>query len=146
MKRYLLPLLLFILSACGNNNRSPIPDVPVNLDINITADAPELFTLGGYKEFIVPITTSQYLGYGGLLLVRTFEDEICAFDLSCPHEAKSTVRIKADNSGVARCDSCGSTYNIGYGSGFAQSGPTKYKLKKYTVYYNVGSGNIYVTR
>lgn len=37
--------------ACENNYISPIPDMPVVLDIVIMSDAPELNVIGGFKEF-----------------------------------------------------------------------------------------------
>ncbi|NCA79819.1 MAG: hypothetical protein EOM76_06500 [Sphingobacteriia bacterium] len=130
----LLPVILALLcTACEINRVSPIPDTPVSLDIEILRDAPELNVIGGFKEFITPKTVYQYLGYGGIVVFRSFEDKFVAFDLACPHEIKRTVRVQVDMSGIATCPVCGSTFDVGYGTGIPSSGSVAYPLKSYTV-------------
>lgn len=139
--------LTALLVGCNGFTYNAIPDSPVQLDINITADAPELILVLGYKYFVVPQKATQYLGYGGILIYHTIAVEGCpyvAFDLSCPHEAKPDVRLHVNDDGTASCDSCGSVYLILDGTGFATSGPTKNKLRRYTVA-QVGD-NLYIRR
>ncbi|MDR1592291.1 MAG: hypothetical protein LBS16_05350 [Prevotellaceae bacterium] len=137
-------VIMLLGTGCNGVGKHPIPDVPVYLDINITRDAPELNALGGYKEFIEPTNINQALGYGGIIIIRTFEDAMCAFDLSCPHEASPTVRLIPDNVGQARCSVCQTVFNIGYGTGFAVSGIARFPLKQYAVNWSYSTGNITV--
>jgi len=120
--------------ACENNYISPIPDMPVVLDIVIMSDAPELNVIGGFKEFVEPKSAFQYLGYGGIVVFRSFDDNFVAFDMACPYEIKRDVRVAVDMSGVAVCSVCGSKFDVGYGTGMPSQGPAKYPLRRYEVY------------
>lgn len=119
--------------SCEVNRDTTIPEMPVSLTIDIMRDAPELNVIGGFKEFVKPATIYQYLGFGGILVFRSFDDSFVAFDLACPHEIKRDVRVECDMSGIATCPKCGSTYDVGYGSGTPRSGAAAYPLRKYTV-------------
>ena len=144
-KKLFFIFAIFLLTCC-NSNRSPIPDVPVRLEFSIIADAPELINFNGFKEFTVPQNALQYLGYGGILVFHTMEDKYCAFDMSCPFEAKPDVRVHCDNTGIARCDSCQSAFYVGDGTAFPinANSKTKFPLKRYSVY-NPSMFNIVVT-
>jgi nitrite reductase/ring-hydroxylating ferredoxin subunit len=120
--------------------------MPVNLEFSIVAAAPQLSALGGFAEFIVPQNVSQYLGYGGIVVVHTYENKYCAFDMSCPVEAEANVRVYTDFTGVATCEKCGAEYLLIDGNAFPQKGNSKFTLKKYSVYYNELYNSIYVTR
>lgn len=138
MKPHIIIVLLsvIILSSCDKgtvNQRSPIPDMPVSYTLNILRDAPILNSPGGYIEVTTPDKINQYLGYGGLLIFCGFDNRYYAYDLSCPHEHDRNVKIRASMAGVAECDSCKSVFDIGFGSGFTNSGPSKYPLRQYTV-------------
>lgn len=138
MKKYPVIALLcgILLLACEDtkvNQRSPIPDMPVSYSLNILRDAPILNTPGGYVEVTVPDKVNQYLGYGGLLIFCGFDNKYYAYDLACPHEHKREVKIKASMVGTAVCDSCKTVFDVGFGSGFANSGPSKYPLRQYRV-------------
>ena len=64
-------------------------------------------------------------------------NELLAYDMACPIECQSNVRIEVDEeAGIAVCRKCGSTYDVfnGYGqplSGRAQE--KKYGLTSYIV-------------
>lgn len=136
-----------LLCSCDSFTNNAIPDSPVQLEFNITAEAPEIIPVLGYKYFIVPQKVTQFLGYGGLLVYHTVAVEGCpfvAFDLSCPHEAQPHIRIHVNEDGTASCDSCGSVYILLDGTGFATSGPTRHKLRRYSVA-QVGD-NLYIRR
>ena len=136
---------IFLLNCC-NANRTSIPDIYVRLEFYLTS-APELYGFNGFKEFVVSQHTSQYLGYGGILVFHTVEDKFCAFDMSCPYEVKRDVRVHCDNAGIARCDSCKSEFYVGDGFAFPinSNSKTKFPLKRYSVYYNAALGSIFVT-
>ncbi|MDO4190212.1 MAG: hypothetical protein Q4D14_00815 [Bacteroidales bacterium] len=143
----LVGLYSISLVACDSFTHSSIPDYPVTLDINLTADAPELIPVLGYKTFIEPQKISQQLGYGGILIYHTVNVEGCpyvAFDLACPHEANAEIRLHVNTDGTAECDSCHSIYMLLDGTGFATSGPAKEKLRKYSV--SQIADNLYIRR
>lgn len=147
-KIFTLPIvaLLLILYGCegGINNQTNIPDMPVSLSINIMQDAPTLNVQGGYIEINEPLKYGQFVGYGGIVIFHGFDDYFYAFDMSCPHECKRDVRIECSMAGMGVCPKCGSTFDIGFGTGFANKGPSKYPLRRYQVM--VSGYNIRVTR
>jgi len=143
-KKTFIFFAIFLLTCC-NANRSPIPDMPVRLEFNITAVAPQLYAFGGFAEFTVPQHATQYLGFGGILVFHTIDGRYCAFDMSCPYEALSDVRVHCDNTGIARCESCKSAFYVGDGNAFLIEGKAKFPLRRYTVYFNAALGNIFVT-
>ena len=86
-----------------------------------------------------PYTISATTGYGGVLQVCGFDNELFAFDLSCPFEHNPNIRIAIDESLNAYCRECGSVYDVFYGSGMPIEGPSAikgYSLRKYNIRYN----------
>lgn len=136
---------VIIFLTCCNANRTPIPDVPVRLEFSITAVAPELFSFNGFKEFTIPQNVSQYLGYGGILVIHNIDDKYFAFDMCCPYEVRPDVRVHCNGAGIAVCDSCQSSFYVGDGNGFPTAGKAKYPLKRYSVYYDSTTAKILVT-
>ncbi|MDR2684550.1 MAG: hypothetical protein LBB53_04115 [Prevotellaceae bacterium] len=144
MKKFQIIILIILSAGCGNK-RSPIPDMPVNLEFNIVAAAPELSAFGSFKEFTEQQNMSQALGYGGIVVFHTFDGVFCAFDMSCPVEAKPDVRIATDNTGTARCTKCNAEFFLGDGNAFPIKGNSKFPLRKYSVYYSAIMNSILVT-
>lgn len=74
-------------------------------------------------------------GFGGLLLVADLENQPLLYDLACPVERKTTVRIAYDrDTQIATCPECGSRYNVCEHFGSPVSGPAferKWGLKRY---------------
>jgi len=118
--------------------------MPVWLDVELVS-VPGLRVLGGFAEFTLPRYATEYLGYGGVLVYHTIDDRYCAFDMSCPYEAKPDVRVHCDNTGIARCDSCKSAFYVGDGNAFLIDGSARFPLKRYTVYHNAVLGKVVVT-
>ena len=95
-------------------------------------------------------------GFGGVLLIEgidAFNPAIAtplAYDLACPVERKADVRVYIDNETyVAVCSQCKSTYDVTMGagapiSGEAATGKYKYALKSYSVIPS-GNGGYYIT-
>jgi len=134
-------VLALILVSCGDNKTS-IPPMPVSMQINLLQE-PTLLSLGATKTYTKVSTGLESLGFGGILLVHTFDDSYCAFDLACPYEVKNTVRVEVQPDLSVKSPECGSRYRITDGSGWVITGPSKEKLKQYHVY---PSGNyLYVT-
>ncbi len=140
-KLLLLTLLCF---GCESEYFSRIPDYPVALELDINLTDTELNPMFGSKAITTKRLTRDFLGYGGILVFHG-SDAFYAYDLACPNEIKSTVRVAVYNTIQAKCSKCGSVFNISDGTGSPFSGPAKengYYLRRYTVSQN--SGNLYI--
>lgn len=145
--RYWFILLLpaLFLAGCNDNIQSSIPDYPVYLDLNLTSTYPTFKNnINQSLAFTKRILETDRIGYGGILVYVGFDGEYYAFDMSCPYEVKTNVRVYPNGLGQAVCEKCGSVYEIGYGGGFPSSGPSKEVLKSYKA---MLSGDVlYITR
>lgn len=142
IKKVLFFLLLCF--SCESEYFSRIPDYPVALELDINLTDRELIEPLGSKTFTTKRLIRDYLGYGGILVFHGI-DGFYAYDLACPYEAKSTIRVSVYNSIQAKCPQCGSIFNISDGTGAPQSGPARengYYMRRYTVSQN--SGTLYV--
>jgi nitrite reductase/ring-hydroxylating ferredoxin subunit len=81
--------------------------------------------------FTKGITAVDRIGFGGILVYTGFDGEYYAFDMSCPYEHQTNVRVYPNDLGQAVCEGCGSVFDIGYGIGNPSSGKAKEVLKKY---------------
>ncbi len=115
--------LAFLLNACEDTYISPIPDYPVNLELNLTTTYPTFTSPNQSLVFETPIKATDRLGYGGILVYIDFEGNYRAFDLSCPNEAEPDIRVFPNDLGQAVCEECGSVYDISYGIGNPIEGP-----------------------
>lgn len=148
-----------VLAGCQSVelNDERIPRATVYIPFTTVADW-ETYGVGGAlssRRFIrsesvpsgYPYPDYSYTGYGGVLLTCDVNAEPLAFDLSCPVERRSDVRIVIDrNENVAVCHTCGSTYDVfsihGYGIGAPVSGIARtegYALRTYRVMFSVDS-------
>jgi len=125
-----------LLGACKDaNTSSVVPSYSVYIYQNINLYAVALRAIGGYKTYTV-VNTSQgvsAIGYGGVLIFYGYDENYYAFDMACPHEVSRTVRVIPNDEGQAVCNTCGSVFNIGYGSGTCISGPATEGLRKFKV-------------
>lgn len=94
-----------------------------------------LRAIGGYKTYTAVNTNEgvNAVGYGGVLIFYGYDENYYAFDMSCPHEASRTIRVIPNDQGQAVCSTCGSVFNIGYGSGNVVSGPVTEGLRRFKV-------------
>lgn len=135
-------------ASCDSVNDDRIPYTPVRITFP-SQGVWVTYGVGGAVEtrsFILrdrvpagfPYTAMSATGFGGVLLVCDYEGEYRAFDLACPVEVKSSVRIRPIvNEGVPRgeCPVCHSTYDI-FRYGGPLSGPAAehgYALTHYFV-------------
>lgn len=132
-KSLIIATVIVLFFACEDIDRSAIPDSPVYLERNINAEAIELRTIGGYKTYPSPVIFGDAVGYGGLVVIYGFNEQYYAFDLACPNEVDREVRAMPNDAGQAVCESCGSVFSIGYGSGNRLSGPATEGLRRYNV-------------
>jgi Rieske Fe-S protein len=132
------PLFLNSCSKGINPEAStPIPNVSVNLNINInSAPYTTLQTVGG-----VAYASG---GYRGLLLYRLTSSTIMAYDRTCSYDLSDNNGIvQSQTNGTAICLECESTYNLYNGN--VNTGPSTIGLKSYKVSFNTSSGLVTVT-
>lgn len=149
MKKIII-LLLFTLTFCLgcsdlDSNRVPLTSVRIEVTLaqqqksEYWANVPATFVtfLKPNIPYGFPYTISATTGYGGVLQVCGFDNQLFAFDLSCPFEHNPNIRIEIRETDLnAHCRECGSTYDVFYGSGAPISGPSAtngYSLRKYNI-------------
>lgn len=151
----LLFIILMACSGCSDVNDERIPITSVRIEVTLAqqqkaeywADVPATYVSFVKPNFPYgfPYTISATTGYGGVLQVCGFDNELFAFDLSCPFEHNPNIRIAIDDSNLnAYCRECGSTYDVFYGSGAPIEGPSavnKYSLRKYNITYIPTTGS-----
>ena len=126
MSRLLLITAILLLAGCeGNINVSPIPDVPVNVEINLNdIDNVPLKQIGGYIYHAG--------GVRGLVVYRKSQNEYKVYDRNCTYQPRENCAVVSfHSSGFYLEDTCcGSVYDT---DGFPTGGPAEYPLKEYRV-------------
>lgn len=133
----LIKLLLIFLAlsgvcliySCKKNNQNQIPDVLVDIQVNINNPGYyQLQAVGGWRYFDG--------GSRGIVVYRKTIDEFVAFDRHCPYnptDACGTVSV--DSSNIIAVDACcGSKFILTDGS--VSNGPATLPLKSYQVTYD----------
>ncbi len=136
LKKLLIIAILACLSvSCSDNVTSTIPNAPVSLTLDLVGQDNVLNGSLSFKEYTAPRLATDRLGYGGILVINGFGDNLVnlfAYDLACPNEAQSNIKIKPASTGLkATCPSCGAVYNIANG-GAPESG-SEFWLRRYSV-------------
>ena len=128
----LLAALIALLTSCNENAISSIPDWPVSLQLNLTAEYPTFKnSVNQHLLFETRVKETDRVGYGGILVYTGFDEQYYAWDMACPYEADKSIKVYPNGVGEAVCEKCGSIFNISYGFGFPTEGPSKQALKKY---------------
>ncbi len=139
--------VLIAVAACDNLDDTRVPAMPVHLVFQSVADW-NAWGPGGAVEsrrFIMsdtervpsdyPYTALDRTGFGGLLVLQDVNGQTLVYDLSCPVECKTTVRVKVDVANLtAECPQCHSTYDVFSLYGHPLSGPAAkhgYGLRRY---------------
>ncbi len=146
--RRLIPVLLFafLLSAVSCvDEASPftVPYSRVFFRIDISGLDSDL-TIFGHKTFVQGRTVGEQTGYGGLLIFRTTDDQLFAYDLCCPHEDNREIKVQPHVNGKAVCPKCGSVFVTMYGLGTVESGPSAEPLQRYTVRKDFSRDGVFV--
>lgn len=159
----LLFLVCAVLSGCKHLDDDRIPYVPVLIEFS-TVGVWDQYGVSGAaqnKEFLLsnratlnkpagfPFNANSATGFGGVMLVTDYDGQYQAYDMACPVECRSNIRIvPVDNSGkpCAECPECHSKYDI-YRWGGPISGPAArkgngYGLTRYRVL--PGASGIYM--
>ena len=119
-----LLILAMLLCQC-KDNENRVPNVPVNISLNLNLPIySELNTVGNH------INISG--GSLGIIVYRNSIDEFKAFDRHCTFNVPENCRVSVDNSGIQAVDNncCGSVFSIIDGtvqSGDAFVGLTEYR-------------------
>ena len=131
-------LLLFFVSCGHEEMRQTIPFAHVNFRIDTSVGGRDhaLRNPLTYKIFMENDrrTPTDRMGFGGLLIVSGFDNEIFAFDLACPFERNPNIRVVPNSNGEAVCSSCGSVFITSFGLGTVRSGVARAPLQRYRVY------------
>lgn len=141
-----LGLGLLLLMGCDRTTEPTTPVAPVyaSLYLQSTQYRP-LLSAGGIITLTIPQTTSERLGYAGLLVVRALAgDEFYVFDLACPYERGTVQRLQVNDLEV-HCPTCSSTYEVLHGSGAPTLGPSRSPLRRYRAQYDAPSGRLTLT-
>lgn len=133
-------------ASCHHIDNKRLPASAVNIVFWTQADWVTWGVSGAaqYRYFVrqtgvpqgYPYTVSTYTGFGGVLLCTSYAGEPLAYDLACPVECNSSVRVAINADMVAECPKCHSTYDVFSLMGNALSGPAArdgYGLQVYRV-------------
>ncbi|MBO5961127.1 MAG: hypothetical protein J6P99_04750 [Paludibacteraceae bacterium] len=128
------PILTILGFTACENNLSSIPEMPVHLQIKLLTEYPHLKNNPNQCViFDKPRLVSDRIGYGGVLVYSDFYGDFHAFDLACPYEAQTSVKVRPDSVGNVICSKCGEVYDISLGVGMPTKGICREPLKRYVV-------------
>jgi hypothetical protein len=136
MNKSSLSLFTLLLLACQTGlNQSPIPNVPVDIEINLNdLDNAPLQLIGGYI----------YLdgGVRGIILRRETQTIYRAFDRNCTFQPSDACAIvEVHSSGFYIEDTCcQSVFDL---SGFPTGGPATFPLKEYQI--SIADDRLFIT-
>ena len=134
LQTILLLLLAIIVASCDAGDRDRIPTAAVRVEFASQAMWNQYGVSGSFihRQFILsqkipagfPYTLSSATGYAGLMLITNEHAVPFVYDLCCPVEINSNIRIEFDEENLClHCPKCGSTYDISTGG--PMSGPAK---------------------
>lgn len=151
----LISLVLLIMPGCDTVDDERIPNLAVSINIDDAAlwNTYGVAGFGMSRRFILsqgtrlpsgfPYNTQSATGFGGVLLINGMDpftnatDVLLAYDLACPVECKSDVRVEIEGDIYeAVCPVCGSRYDVTMQGGAPTAGPAatgkhKYGLRRY---------------
>lgn len=168
--KYIISTLLLAVAstACNDTVVSSVPDSRVYMEINLsTAEYNKLqssllysiqferelksssetgwvLVTSGTSTTRRQLSVTEGVGYSGMIIINGFDYNIYSYDMCCPYEHKKAIKVRISDTGKAKCDSCKTVYDLGYGIGNPESGPSKEALRRYKT---MTSGNtLYITR
>ncbi len=137
LKKFALVYFCIVLFACSESIDSPIPNIPVNVQIDLQNPRYlSLQTIGG----VVMLEG----GYRGIIVYHKNNNEYAAYDRSCAYQTyDSCAYVKTDSAmSSVGCNCCSSRYQLYDGvpiKGPANSGLRTYQTsitKDYLLIYN----------
>lgn len=141
---FALLFFLIYVTSCHKVDNTRIPPAPVRIEF-ANVGMWNTYGVGGaldYRIFIkesrlpsgFPYTALTYTGFGGVLLACDVNGTPVAYDLACPVECKSSVRINIIDDAYAECPVCHSTYEVFTNHGHPLSGLAAERGYGLTVY------------
>lgn len=139
------------LFACGKEEYSDIPSMPVNLTLDLTFEDKELNNVLAYKIYTkndINILRER-VGFGGVLVYHSTSGFI-AFDAACPYEINPETRVKVDATNLtATCPKCSSQFSLEAGgapiSGPSTEDPGRKRLRQFYNVVTLAGNKIYVS-
>ncbi|RHJ93395.1 hypothetical protein [Parabacteroides bouchesdurhonensis] len=135
-KRILISFLVFLAFSCSKIEESNIPYANVYFRLDLRYQDKDLIALLAHKEYTTPRNAGEAMGFSGVVVIHGYDEAYYAYDLCCPYEAEQSTKIVPTNAGTAKCPKCGTVYDLSYGAGNPMEGPSKFALRRYTVYPN----------
>lgn len=163
-----LIISISIAVSCQSVDDERIPNMAVQINLSNIGlwNTYGVNGFGTHRNFILapgvrvpanfPYTERSATGFGGVLLISGMDpynptvNSPLAYDLACPVERKSDIRVVIDDDTyIAVCPECGSTYDVTMAGGAPMSGPAfsgkyKYGLRSYRCY-ATGDGGYVIT-
>lgn len=135
MRKYIIPILIMLIfwSCTKDENKHPIPDIPIYLQYPISINDIEFLHLRDVYGAEI-LSNEGYFG-NGILIVNTGiyngNNPYKAYDATCPYEIKQGCAIDLHESSISlvKCSCCGSQFEVSYGA--VNKGPALYPLKTY---------------
>lgn len=137
-KRTIILIITFVIvlfsGSCDKLNDSVIPDVPVNLFIDLNIE----------NELTVPGNAVFFpnFGFGGVIVYCELPGSYYAFDAACTNDISSSCSVVKDeeleqcpcllSSPVVTCSCCDSQFSL-LGNGSVLKGPAVSPLKPYSI-------------
>ena len=119
----LLFILLFAAAGCRDNNISRVPDVPVNIVININQPAFFDLTVPGGWVYVTG-------GSRGIIVYRKSMEEFIALERHSPYQPEDNCAVVVADDNVLINDPCSDSKWL-IMDGTIVQGPTAFALKTY---------------
>ena len=121
--------LIVFFSQCKKDQDDRVPNVPVDITINISLPTYNALSVTGGFVYLTG-------GSNGILVYRASEDEFVALDRHCTYDVPSYHRVTVDSTNIIASDlpGCGSGFIITDGS--VVRGPAFVPLTSYDATYN----------
>jgi len=120
---FILLVLLVITSGCRDRNTDRIPDVPVNIAINIYP--PDFFNLTVPSGWVYITGGSR-----GIIVYRKSADEFVALERHSPFQPEDNCAVVVDEDNVLVSDPCSDSQWL-ITDGTIVQGPTAFALETY---------------
>ena len=120
--------ILFLFSACRDRNRDRVPDVPVNIAINI--NQPDFFNLTVPQGWVYITGGSR-----GIIVYRKSDTEFVALERHSPYQPEDNCAVTVNDDGAIITDPCSDSKWL-ITDGTIVQGPTAFPLVAYSASYS----------
>lgn len=129
MKKYFLYIVVFgLIVSCRDRNNNRVPDVPVNIAINI--NQPDFFNLSVVTGWVYVTGGSR-----GIIVYRKSQEEFVAIERHSSYQPEEACAVVVNEDGVILQDPCsGSQWLITDGT--LVNGPAGLPLTTYDTQYS----------